>query len=120
MAYSHDLRLCALHLMSEGQTVEQVSFVLNIGTATLWRWRKRHREGSLETRYGSNRNACKIDEAQLVAYIDAHPDAYQREIGEAFGVTQPCIHAALRRLKITRKKRHPVTGSAMKSDAARI
>ena len=47
----------------------------------------------------------KIDPEKLKAYMAEHPDAYQSEMAEVFGCSESGIRDALRRLKITRKKR---------------
>lgn len=51
------------------------------------------------------RTPYKIDNDELTAFIDNHPDAYLNEIAAHFQVTIPCISIALKRLKITRKKK---------------
>ena len=117
MAYSMDLRLKALGLLDGGRSVEDVSKLLDIGTATLWRWLRRRRKGRLETAYTWKRTPYKLDEAAMLAYMEAHPDAYQYEIAAAMGVGKSTIQWALKRLGITRKKRRRNTGSAMKRSA---
>ena len=52
-----------------------------------------------------------IDPEMLKAYVAEHPDAYQSEMAEAFGCSESGIRDALRRYKITRKKRQLVTRS---------
>ena len=47
----------------------------------------------------------KIDPDKLKKYIEEHPDAYLREIAEEFGCSVNAVSKALKRLKITRKKR---------------
>ena len=42
----------------------------------------------------------------IVPAIDERPDDYQWERAERFGVVQSAIHNALKRLKITYKKKH--------------
>ncbi len=52
----------------------------------------------------------KIEPDRLRRYVEENPDAFQREIAEEFGVSVHAIQKALKRLKITRKKNHPVQG----------
>jgi len=47
MAHSIDLRLRAIRFLEKGHTVLDVSELLDIGTATLWRWKARARDGRL-------------------------------------------------------------------------
>ena len=53
----------------------------------------------------------KINPEKLIAYVAEHPDAYQKEIAEEFGCSATAICLAMKRLKITRKKRQRDTGS---------
>ena len=57
------------------------------------------------------RTAQEIDPEKLKAYVAEHPDAYQSEMAEVFGCSESGIQDALRRHKITRKKRGPATKS---------
>ncbi len=58
-----------------------------------------------------NRRFRKIDPEKLKTYVAEHPDAYQSEMAEVFGCSESGIRDALRRHKITRKKRLPDTRS---------
>ena len=58
-----------------------------------------------------HRSFRKIDPEKLKAYVAEHPDAYQSEMAEAFGCSESGIRDALRRHKITRKKRLSATRS---------
>ncbi|WP_162265610.1 IS630 transposase-related protein [Legionella santicrucis] len=46
-----------------------------------------------------------MDDEALKKYIETHPDAHLKELSSHFGVTPSGIWRALKRLKITRKKR---------------
>ena len=117
MAYSMDLRLRALGLLDAGRSVEEVSKLLAIGTATLWRWLRRRRAGQLETRYFWKRTPYRLDEVAMLAYMEENPDAYQQEIATAMGVGKSTIQWSFKRLGITRKKRRRNTESATKRNA---
>ncbi|MBL4869773.1 MAG: hypothetical protein JKX72_02335 [Robiginitomaculum sp.] len=117
MAHSMDLRLRAVKLLEIGHTVLEVSELLDLGTATLGRWKMRAREGRLATNYPVKRGAYKLDEQAMSAYLSEHPDAYQYEIAKAMGVSQSAVWLSFKRLGITRKKRHPNIVNAMKSGA---
>lgn len=47
----------------------------------------------------------KVDDEALKKYIETHLDAHLTELAMHFGVTPSGIWRALKRLKITRKKR---------------
>jgi transposase len=72
---------------------------------TIFKWKKKLREtGNLE-RAPLNRKYRKLDPEKLVKYVEEHPDAYQREMASEFKVSTSCIGKALRKLKLTVKKR---------------
>jgi len=43
---------------------------------------------------------------ELLLYVEYNPDAYLAEIGEHFGCSDVAVGKALKKLSITRKKRH--------------
>jgi len=53
----------------------------------------------------------KINPDKLKDYVAQHPDAYQKEMAREFGCSQSAIQKALKRLKITRKKKQRDTKS---------
>jgi hypothetical protein len=52
-----------------------------------------------------SRTPSKLKHEELKTYVDEHPDAFLREIALAFGASKKGVHNALKRYKITRKKR---------------
>ena len=117
MAYSLDFRLRAVELLTKQIQIERISVILSVGVATLYRWKKRYREGHLKVCYPKVRRPYKIDEDALKDYLSKNQDAYQHEIAKELGVTKSAVQWALKRLEITRKKRHHITGSVMKNAA---
>ena len=104
MTYSIDFREAVLAHIDSGASIDSTSTLFSIGTTTIKNWKKlRATTGMLK---GSGRpcSPYKIDSDKLKAYVKDHPDAYLNEIAEHFGVTSPGIHAAMKRLNITRKK----------------
>ena len=100
MSYSLDFRKKVLRVREEeGLTLEEVSIRFGIGVATVFRWTK-----TLEPCLTRVKPATKIDMEALKRDIEQHPDAYQHERAQRFGVTQTGIWHALRRLKVTYKK----------------
>jgi len=105
MGYSIELRIRALEYWEEGHTKEETAKVFKVSTSILQKWKYRLKEtGKLENRKREI-TSPKIDLEKLKNYIDEHPDKFQYEVAEKFGCSQPCICKALKRLKITRKKR---------------
>ena len=53
----------------------------------------------------SKRTFKKIDPSELERYKEEYPDAYFSEIAKVFSCSDVAVCKALRKLKITRKKR---------------
>lgn len=105
MSYSEDFRKRTIEYREEGHTLEKTSEVFKVSITTIRKWEKQLREeGSLKAKT-PKRTFKKIDPDKLKKYIEEHPDAYLREIAEEFGCCINAVSKALKRLKITRKKR---------------
>jgi hypothetical protein len=61
------------------------------------------------------RRASKFDEDKLKAFIVLHPDYYLSEIADKFKGSSSGAWRALKRLRVTRKKRAFSSKSEMKS-----
>jgi transposase len=106
MAYSEDYRKRAIEYYHEGNTQAEVKAVFKIFPSTLRDWEIRYEAGSLKPEYPKTRKPRKLPPDELARYIDEHPDAFLSEIGDHFGCSEPAVSKALKKLKITRKKRH--------------
>ncbi len=103
--YSDDLRLKALsYYDTSGKSQAQVCSIFGVGLRTFAQWVRLRKAGDFRRRPRQKPKPAKIDGAALAAYIDAHPDAYFREIAAVFEVSDVGILKACRRLGITRKK----------------
>lgn len=118
MAYDLDFRRRAVSLLEEGFTLDSVSKLLNVGTASLTRWKQRAAQDNLAAHYPKFRGTYKLDESALKAYLKENPDAYLDEIAEAIGSKRSTVWDALERLKITRKKRRRNIAKGTKKSAA--
>jgi transposase len=106
MAYSEDYRKRAIEYYHEGNTQAEVQAVFKIYPTTLRDWETRNEAGSLKPKYPKTRKPRKLPPDELAHYIDENPEAFLSEIGEHFNCSAPAVAKALRKLKITRKKRH--------------
>lgn len=104
MSYSEDFRKMVLSHLDAGTTIEKVSQLFSVGTSSIKRWKRNRKLTGKVMGQGRPKKPYKIDDEKLKTYIKSHPDAYLNEIADYFGVTSPGIFAALKRLKITRKK----------------
>ena len=89
---------------NDGHSKKATAAVFKVGSTTLQRWKSQLKEtGTMEAKK-RRETWRKIDPARLVEYLREHPDAYLKEMAEAFSCSDTAIMKALRRLKITRKK----------------
>ncbi len=111
MSYPTKYRERTIEYRKAGHSLEETHQTFKVSVATIRNWEKQlEKEGNLEKK-PLHRSYKKIDPEKLIAYLEEHPDAYQKEIAEEFGCSAVAIHLAMKRLKITRKKRQPGTGS---------
>lgn len=105
MAYSIDFRKRAIEYMDEGHTEAELYVSFRIRATNVRRWRKLLEEsGTLKPEYRETRRR-KIDSEKLKQALERNPDATLPELAKQFDCAKQSIHAALKRLKITRKKR---------------
>ena len=108
MSYDIRYRRRAIEYWSGGHSKSETAAVFKVGTTTLQTWKSQLNEtGSLASKKRKE-TWRKIDPEKLRKYVAEHPDAYQHEIAEAFGVRLYAIQKALKRLGITRKKNHAI------------
>lgn len=100
MGYSLDFRQRALAYKEKyALTFEQTSVHFGIGIRTLFRWADK-----IEPCLTRNKPATKISDELLRHDVEKYPDDYQWERAKRLNVTQPAIHYALKRLRISYKK----------------
>lgn len=105
MSHSEEIREQVLNHFSNGSSIKDIIEIYNISRSSFQRWRK----SKLETGSVSIKprvvEPYKLNNTDLISYITKNPDAYIQEIAEEFQVTNGCISIALKRLKISRKKK---------------
>jgi transposase len=113
MTYSLDLRKKAIEYVKSGGTLTSAANIFGVRSRTIWNWIQRKKQGILEPKKYET-SPRKIDNDQLKLFIKKYPDAYLREIAEEFDVGPSAVFYALKRLKITLKKRRAITKKGMK------
>ena len=104
MAYSTDFKQRALNYIKEGHSHVEASKVFDVGVRTLFTWEKKLREqGHLERKKRVVKKR-KIHLEELKAFVEAHPDAFLREIAAHFACAVPSVWAALKQINVTLKK----------------
>ena len=100
MSYDLKFRHHVLKFRADEQlSLSEVALRFGIGKQTVYNWTKR-----IEEKKTRIKECKKIDMEALKVDIQTHPDAYQIERAQRFGVTQTGIWHALKRLKVTYKK----------------
>jgi transposase len=101
-------------------TVKEASETFGVSVRAIFEWKKKLMEtGNLE-RVPLNRKYRKLDPEKLAEHVEEHPDDYQRETASKFNVGKSCIGKALRKLKITVKKRPGPTRRGMRKNVRTI
>ena len=109
MSYPTIFRKRTIEYRQSGHTLKETSKAFKVSISAIEEWEKKIKEiGNLENK-ALNRPHKKIDPEKLRAYVEEHPDAYQREMAEEFDCSVTAIQKALKRLGITRKKRQHTT-----------
>jgi len=111
MGYDIKYRQRVLDYINEGHTEKEAAEVFKVSTFTIWSWKSKLKETGTLAPKKRKETWRKIDPEKLRKYVAEHPDAYQYEIAEVFGVRLYAIQKALKRLDITRKKNHDIQGT---------
>lgn len=103
--YSIDLRERVLKYLETNNDKKAASKLFQVGIATIYRWVARKKiKGHIQPirrKYAYK----KIDDQKLIDYVESYPDHFLSEIAAHFNLSTEGIFRALKRLKITRKKR---------------
>jgi len=109
MAYSEDYRKRAIEYLNEGHSEKELYEAFKVNPSTVYRWRKLlEKTGSLSPEYKTTRKR-KIDKQELARAVERKPDITLPELAKMFNCTKQSIDVALKKIKITRKKRHSRT-----------
>ena len=94
----------AVEYKNEGHTFKELHDVFKISSATYYDWKKKIENGHYKVKKKVERKRL-IDKEQLQLAIKEKPDSYLHELAELFDCTPQAIFYALKKLKITLKKR---------------
>ena len=109
MAYDNKFKKRTIEYYYEHGNVRKTSKVFGISTNTFNEWHKEYKEHGRFLVKSKPANRTKLKEQDMLEYLDTNPDHYQEEIAKHFKVTQAAVCKALKRFKITRKKRQSDT-----------
>ena len=110
MKYDKRFRERAVAFKESGATFKQLKAVFGIDCKTHNAWVKLLREtGSVIPEYVFRSRQRKIDKEALRKAIEKKPDAYLSELAALFQCGIPTVFYALKKMKITLKKRRSPT-----------
>lgn len=113
MAYSKDFRERAIEFVKEGHTGKELYEAFKIRLSLVRSWQKQEElRGTLAPQYRKTWQG-KIDVEKLRKAVERTPDITLPELAKMFDCTKQSVHVALKKAKITRKKRH----SSMESNS---
>ena len=102
MPYSLDLRKKVIKYIEDGGKIREAAKVFNIGRATIYRWLERENLEATKV----ERRQRKLDWKALEQDVKENPDAKLSQRAKKFGVNPSAIFYALKKMKITRKKKN--------------
>ena len=114
MAYSEDYRRRTIEYHGEGHTLAEVYAAFKVYPGTLRDWEARNEAGILKPVYPRSRKPRKLVPEELIRYVEDHPDDFLSEIGKHFQSSGESVRKALKKLKITRKKRRRDTKNVLR------
>jgi transposase len=117
MAYGMDFKKRAVAYKQEGHTFKQLREAFGIPSETYYQWEKKLKNGYYEIKTERTRNR-KIDKEDLKRSVALKPDAYLYESAQKYDCTDSAVFYALKKLKITLKKRLSPTVKNLRRNGA--
>lgn len=106
MSYSVDLRERVVKFVMKGNSRRQASNLFEVHYNTVKSWVKLYQaEGRLWPNPATGLKPYKLNREALKKEVQEHPELFQSEHAQTFGVVQSTISKALQQLGITRKKK---------------
>lgn len=107
MSYSKDLRKSVIdYVIEKNNSMKSASGIFGVHYNTVKDWVKKFKEnGELSPKPIPGKQQVRIDLSSLEQEVLEHPDRFQYEHAQTFGVTQSAKRSALAKLGITQKKK---------------
>src|SRR5215510_2676173 len=106
MAHSREFRAKAISFKEDGHTFHDLAKVFGVSNSTYYKWKEIKRAtGEYKPRKPKASRKRKISSEMLEKILEEKPDLYLHEVAEEFGCTKQAVCSALKRCKITRKKK---------------
>lgn len=113
MAYGLDLRQKVIDYIENGGRVTKAAQVFGIGRASIYRWLSRKELEATKVKYRQRQlrsPQASLDRKELLKDIQENPETRLKQRAEKFGVSTTAIFKAIKKMKITRKKKNYVIG----------
>ena len=105
MGYSIDLRKRVIQFIEEGGSAIEAAGRFSVTRQTVYNWiKKKQCTGSLKDN-APRRPWRRLNANEVIVFVESNPDLTLSEFASHFGVGSSTMCEALKRLKITRKKR---------------
>jgi len=111
MSYDEKYRRRALEYSADVDSMKEAAEVFKVNVSTLYKWKSQLKETGTLAPKKRMETYRKIDPEKLKRYNAEHPDAYLEETATEFGCTEAAVRKAFKRLGITRKKNHNLSGA---------
>ena len=108
MRASTELRKRVVALGASGGSKAEAARRFKVGQASVHRWVK---PGGLDCKRPGPKGRHQLDREALRRHVEEHNDLTQQERARHFGVSRHCIWSALRKLKLTHKKKDGLPGA---------
>jgi putative transposase len=114
MSYSNDLRKKVIDFIENGNSIAEAARVFNITRTTIYRWLRKNRLYGNLSDQPPKRKWKKIDPKLLIVFVKSHPDFTLAEYAKHFKTSVVAICRALKKIRVTRKKRLVFTKNEMR------
>jgi len=105
MYYDRKFREIVLKHVEKGNTQEETRKLFGLGKNTITEWKNlREETGSLGNR-ALERSFRKIDPEKLKKDVEENPDDFNEQRAKRFGCSKDGIRLAMKKHKLTRKKK---------------
>ena len=106
MSYSKDLRARVLNFINSGGSKVAAARTYAVSERTVHNWAVK----GMEIGKPGPRGGTKLESDKVRAAIEAEPDIQQKELALRFKVNPSSLCYAFKRLGISRKKNHGISG----------
>jgi transposase len=103
-AYSQDFRLKVHAAIKEGIPAKTIASNFKIGIATVYRYIKHWKSGTLAPKKRTNYSS-KVNLEEIKKYVEQNTDHTLKEIGMKFSLSASTVYRALVKLEISYKKK---------------